>query len=141
MELSDLRRFVDDVVELYHRNLESTPSQSTLQQQLHDLERESSDPSFWEESNASRNSHVTAQLSNTSRLLTRLETWQSHQDDAIAALEMLQDANLISNSEERSLLIQECITSATLLQQDLQSYELQLLIEWPNTIHVLRDWY
>jgi len=128
-----LRRFVDDVVELYHRNLESIPSQSTLQQQLQDLERESSDPFFWDESNASRNSQVTSQLSNTSRLLTRLAQWQSHYDDAIAALEMLQDEHLTSNNnnnntEERSHLIQECINSATLLQKDCQSYyELQLL--------------
>jgi peptide chain release factor 2 len=136
VELSDLRRFVDDVVQLYHRNLESIPSPSTLQQQLHDLERESSDPSFWDESNASRNAQVTAQLSNTSRLLARLAQWQSHHDDAIAALEMLQDDPFISNNnnvntEERSLLIQECIDSATLLQRDCQSYELQLLMSGP----------
>jgi peptide chain release factor 2 len=79
---------------------------------------------------------VTAQLSNTSRLLARLAQWQSHHDDAIAALEMLQDDPCISNNnnvntEERSLLIQECIDSATLLQRDCQSYELQLLMSGP----------
>lgn len=126
-----MKRIVEDAIDLYQRNLASTPSLSTLQQQLNDLETESSDPSFWEESNASRNQYVTSQLSCTSRLVSRLKQWQSYHDDAIAALDMLQDTDLISSEEERSLLIEECMSSAAALKQDNEKYELDLLLSGP----------
>lgn len=131
MELSDLRRLVDDAIDLYQRNLKSTPSLSILEQQLQDLEKESSDPSFWDDTNASRNQYVTSQLSYTSRLVSRLKEWKSHHDDAVAALEMLQDNDLISSEDERTLLMEECISSATSLREDNAKYELELLLSGP----------
>ena len=131
MELSDLRRHAEETIALYERNVSSTPPLETLQQQLHDLETESSNPSFWDESNASRNQYVTSQVSYTSRLLSRLTQWQMWNDDIMAALDMLQDADLMTSDDERTLLMEECMTSVTLLKQDNKKYELELLLSGP----------
>lgn len=44
---------------------------------------------------------------------------------------MLQDTNLISSEAERSLLMEECMSSATLLKEDNEKYELELLLSGP----------
>ena len=127
-DVSDLGRSVQVAFDLHDRNLESIPPLHQLQSTLADLERESSEPNFWEAENTSRNQYVTNQLSYTSRLVSRLSQWQKLRDDCVAALDMLQEE---MPDEERALLIEECMQCATQLQKDNEKYELSLLLSGP----------
>ena len=128
MELSDLKRVVQDALDLYERNQESTLPLEQLESALQDLERESSDPSFWDDGNAARNQHVTSQLSHTTRLISRLTQWRTWKDDCVAALDMLDET---SDEQERALLMEECLDCAKSLQKDNEKYELELLLSGP----------
>lgn len=129
MDLSDLRRSVQVALDLHERNLKSTPPIQQLENTLADLERESSEPDFWEAENASRNQYVTNQLSYTSRLVSRLSQWQKLRDDCVAALDMLLQEEM--PVEERFLLMEECLQCATQLQKENETYELSLLLSGP----------
>jgi peptide chain release factor 2 len=128
MELSDLKRVVQDALDLHERNLESAPPLPQLQNNLADLEQESSEPEFWEAENSARNQYVTKQLSYTSRLVSRLSSWQKLKDDCVAALDMLKEQ---MPDEERALLVDECLECATQLRKDNAKFELELLLSGP----------
>jgi len=136
-----LRKTAEDSLALLNRNVQSAPPLKVVQNQLADLERESSEPNFWEDANQARAQDVTAQLSQTSRWVARLEQWQQWEGDVQAALEMLQDILSTSDTsstptsatemEECKMLLEELSTTLTSLQQDLEKYELELFLSGP----------
>ena len=128
-EMVQVRRDVEQVLELYDRNTAASPSIEVVQRQVDDLERESSDPSFWDDSNQKRNKQVTTQLSQSTRLLSRLEQWEESKGDMEAAMEMLQEME--STPEERTLLIKELKSTIKSLREDLERYELELFLSGP----------
>jgi peptide chain release factor 2 len=138
LELVELKQLVAEALDLLDRNLETAPSVEKIESILHDLEQESADPSFWDDSNSQRNQYVTSQLSQQSRLLARLRQWQQYRDDAEAALEMLQETNQIMSEEERALFVEECQTAAQKLLEDSQRYELESLLSGPYDDHPAR---
>ena len=85
-EIGDARRALSAVEELVDQNVQSATPLDQLRRRQADLEREQSDPSFWDESNAKRTATVNTQLGETSRLVQRLESWQQWRDDATTAL-------------------------------------------------------
>ena len=97
---------------------------------LADLETEASDPSFWDAEQKDRNAVVTAQISQYSRLQTRLSTWKKIVEDAQAALEMLEEDSLFSPEEQQSL-VEELVAASEKLLKDSESYELELLLSGP----------
>lgn len=150
----DVRRSVEGAMESYDRNVAAAPPIDNVQQRVTDLERESSEPGFWDDANHARNQDVTTQLSQSTRLLTRLQQWTEWKGDAEAGLEMLQDLmqeSLLESStdssssssdataaavtqqhkDERKMLLDELTISVTALQADLDKYELELFLSGP----------
>jgi len=144
-ELTRLKQMAQESFDLYHENLaslstSSSSQESQLQSMIADLEREQADPDFWSESNADRAQTVTAQLSQYSRLLSRLKQWKQWHGDCVAALEMLTDRDFEANAatasgglspEERDMLMEELEVTCTNLLQDNRRFELELLLSGP----------
>jgi peptide chain release factor 2 len=126
--LADVKRQFQEAFELYQKNVQSIPK--NLDSMLADLETEASDPSFWDAEQKDRNAVVTAQISQYTRLQTRLATWQRTVEDAQAALEMLQEDSLFS-LEEQGSLVEELKAASEKLMKDSEKYELELLLSGP----------
>jgi peptide chain release factor 2 len=124
-----VKQLVQEAVQLTEQNQKSAPSIQKLELMITDLERESSDPAFWEDSNAERNQHVNSLLSQQTRLLDRVKQWGALQGDALAALEMANDDSV--SDEERELFLEECESNANALLEDGKTYELELLLSGP----------
>ena len=126
--LADTRRQVDEAIDLYKKNLQSTTTTADqLKSRIADLEREQSEPAFWD--NQERSSEVTAQVSAFTRLLTRLEQWERWEGDCAAALQILQEDDL--SADEQELMLEELSEQSLQLLQDSQRYELELLLSGP----------
>lgn len=128
-EMTKIKRDVEEVLAMCGRNMAASPSIETVQQQMHDLERESSDPSFWDDNNHQRNKQVTAMLSQSTRCLSRLEQWAEWKGDIHAAMEMLQDME--GTPDEQDLLMKELQTTIISLREDLERYELEMFLSGP----------
>lgn len=163
-ELTTLRKMVAQANELHDKNL-ATLSQSsitvtTLSSRLHDLEQEStSDPNFWNVSNSRRNEVVTRDISRYTKLKSDMELWAKLREDAVGALELLEEEmhnvmssnNMLVNSDDEdaatllidsntnsdnsmemiSLTMEECKTCASQLLELSQRYELATLLGGP----------
>lgn len=146
--LGDTKRKFQQALELYHANIQSIPA--NLEQILQDLETESSSPSFWDAENQQRQNQVTAQLSQYSRLQSRLASWQQWKEDAEVVLEMLQDdalaasegggattttaTNTVDTSmtlQERESLLEELQSAVLQLLTENERYQLELLLSGP----------
>ena len=146
-DFTQVKQEVQYAMTLFEKNLRSATSAAILQAAIADLEREQSNPDFWDDSNNERASSVNAQLSEYTRLLTRIQQWQRWAGDCQAALEMLQeDKDHTSSSsssssstagdgllsvDEQQMLVQELRDACTKLQEDGQTYELELLLSGP----------
>ena len=128
LDMIQLKELVQKALELTRRNLEHAPSPSILAVKLQDLERESSDPSFWDTSD--RQLYVTTQLSSTSRLMARLHQWTTVLGDCDTAWQLLLEHPLMDPDEQRMLLA-ECHDAATWLCHEGQRYELEALLAGP----------
>lgn len=115
--------------ELYQMNLQSIPP--NLDQMIQDLERESSDPTFWDSENKERNAQVTAQMSQYTRLQTRLQEWNTWAEDGQVALDMLQEDGGSMTTEEKASILEELQTSALQLLAENERYQLELLLSGP----------
>ena len=132
-----VRRDMEETLELFQRISDAAPSVAHVQQRVDDLERESSDGGFWDESNQRRSQEVTSQLSASSRLLSRLSQWTEWKGDVEAAMEMLleiiqqQEPSTVSGDECELMLLEELEETIALMRADLTKYELELLLSGP----------
>lgn len=101
-----------------------------LDQMLHDLELESSDPSFWDADNKERNSIVTSQVSQYSRLQAKVAQWETWKGDAEVALDMLQEDSGMT-TEEKASLLQELESTTSQLLKENKRYQLELFLSGP----------
>ena len=132
VDMVQLKKLVQDAIELLERNQETAPSRDRVQALIADFERESSDPTFWDSDNTERNHYVTAQLSQQSRLLSRLDQWEEWRGDVETALEMLSTEEWATEDDaELDLLVQECRVAAESLLDDGRRYELESLLSGP----------
>ena len=83
------------------------PWSNWLELQISNLERELSDPVFWEDSNSQRNQYINSQLSLNLRLLERLKQWEEWRGDSLVAMEMSHDDSV--SDDERDLFYDECL--------------------------------
>jgi peptide chain release factor 2 len=132
--LGDAKRQFQQALELYDINVKATPT--NLEGMLQELEMESSDPSFWDAENKDRNSHVTSQISQYSRIQSRLTEWKSLKDDGQVALDMLMEETDAADDElftpeEKTSLLEELQTAATKLLEQGEKYQLELLLSGP----------
>lgn len=128
-DLSEMRRLVSDATELLKNNLETIPAVSILKQQISDLERESSEPSFWDDPNSPRTKKVNQDLAKRRKLLERIQLWETLSGDCITALEFVDE--LKENPDEADtvdMMLQECRTAASRLLEEGKKYELELLL-------------
>jgi peptide chain release factor 2 len=129
---SQLRRDVEETMDLCNRNTASAPAITTLQQRVIDLERESSEPGFWDDANQKRCQEVTGLLSQSTRILTRLSQWVDWKGDMQAALEMIQEMVQDGGSDEEiAMLMDELEITIHSLKGDLDKYELELFLSGP----------
>jgi peptide chain release factor 2 len=127
--LGDAKRQFQRALELYQTNRQATPP--NLDQMVSDLETESSDPAFWDSDNKERNSIVTSQISQYTRLQSQLKQWETWEGDAQVALEMLQEGDDIMSTEERESLLEELQSAAQQLLMENERYQLELLLSGP----------
>ena len=127
-EIGDANRALSAVMELVDQNIQSATPLDQLRRRQTDLEREQSDPSFWDESHAKRASVVNAQLGETSRIIQRLESWQQWQDDATTALELWTEE---TNEAEKKVWWTEFTQALDKLRDDSEAFELELLLSGP----------
>jgi len=94
------------------------------------MNRESSDPSFWEERNASRNKIVTKQLSYCNRLLDRLKMWDNLKEECSFSLELIKEIIDTKSGDDDMIetLASDCTKAITLLLEDNEKFELELLL-------------
>jgi peptide chain release factor 2 len=131
-EFLDTRRQVDEALPLYRKNLISIGTDAgKLRLQIADLEREQSDPTFWDDSNSARTKYVNTQISKYTRLLSRIQQWAQWEGECQAALEIiLQERSSLSADELKQMLSELSDASLSLLQ-DSKRYELDLLLSGP----------
>jgi peptide chain release factor 2 len=142
VEISEAKKRAQEAMELYRRNVASTSTPlASLKRQVCDLEKEQSQPGFWDESNAKRASSVTALLSSKGRLLARLQKWAEWEGDLLAAADMLRPENLNSGgltAEDAAMLLQELDQTTTSLLRESLQYELELLLSGPYDAYPAR---
>ncbi|KAL9186758.1 hypothetical protein ACHAXT_010478 [Thalassiosira profunda] len=136
IDLTSVRKLVAQAAELHDKNLASSLSIDQVQSRLEDLERESSDPTFWDAANSKRNEAVTREIARYSKLRGEMELWDRLRGDAEGALELLEEfmSDDGGGGEEEgmiSLTIEECQSSAEQLLQLSQKYELTTLLSGP----------
>jgi peptide chain release factor 2 len=135
-DVSEIRKKTEEALQLLDSNLASCTPMPALEAMIQDLEREQSDPDFWDESNANRASVVNAQLSLSTRMLTRIQQWHAWKGDIEAAWDILwPESSSRSTSEldreERALFVQELEAATQALWDDSRRYELELLLSGP----------
>lgn len=129
-EFIELKRRFEEAKSLCEKNMASTTPIHQLKQALVDLQKEQSDPSFWDEDNSARASQVNAKFSECTRLMSRLEQWQKWLGDGAAAQEMMM--MMTGTEEERSMLLDEFRQAVDALWQDSERFELDLLLSGPH---------
>lgn len=128
-DLSEMRRLVSDAVELLKNNLGTIPAISILKQQVSDLERESSEPSFWDDPNSPRTKKVNQDLAKRRKLLERIQLWETLSGDCTTALELVDELKENPNEVETvDIMLQECRIAAMRLLEEGKKYELELLL-------------
>lgn len=132
------RRRIERTMTLYEKNLASSVGIDQLRQRISDLQREQADPAFWEDANSVRATNVNQQLSQYTRLLSRLEQWNDWAGDCRAAMQILEENSTSMDSatigltpDERVMFLTELDEQLTKLQQDNERYELELLLSGP----------
>lgn len=132
-DISDLRRTVADAKDLTERNAATCPSITVLENQVADLERETSDPSFWDDPNSPRTKQVNDQLGRFNRLLARRKRWEELLGECTAALSLLDELREAGEDDEDTIemIMEECQTAATELLDDGKLYELESLLSGP----------
>eukprot|EP00578_Thalassiosira_sp_NH16_P021232 CAMPEP_0181096184 /NCGR_PEP_ID=MMETSP1071-20121207/10898_1 /TAXON_ID=35127 /ORGANISM="Thalassiosira sp., Strain NH16" /LENGTH=497 /DNA_ID=CAMNT_0023178577 /DNA_START=114 /DNA_END=1607 /DNA_ORIENTATION=- len=138
-DLTSLRKLVAQASELHDKNLASSISFDQLQSRLSDLERESSEPEFWDASNSNRNEAVNREISRYSKLKSEMEQWKKLRCDAEGSLELLEELLSAENEssggsedeEMLSLTAEECETCSTQLLELSQKHELTTLLSGP----------
>jgi len=128
-DYTQIKQLVRKAIDLTEQNQESVLSIDKLKIIIADLERESSDPEFWEDSNSERKQYVNAQLSQQTQLLNRIQQWETFKGDCLAALEMAEIDDC--SEEEKNMFYEECRQSATALLEDGKRYELERLLSGP----------
>eukprot|EP00956_Cyclotella_meneghiniana_P038902 scaffold161789_cov23-Cyclotella_meneghiniana.AAC.1 len=68
LDLPSLKRLVKEATTIHDQNLSCTPTLPQITSRLTDLEIESSSPSFWDASNAARNTVVTRDIAKYTRI-------------------------------------------------------------------------
>ena len=132
-EFSDLRRRVQETIEVTDRNKASCPTITSLENEVADLERESSEPSFWDDPNSPRTQQVNQQLSTSNRLLNRLRRWEELVGDCNAGVSLLEELLEAGEDDEETMamIMEECTANANQLMEDGKRYELESLLSGP----------
>lgn len=132
-DLIDLRRTVSDAKDLTDRNAATCPSIAVLENQVADLERETSDPNFWDDPNSPRTKQVNDQLGRSNRLLARCKRWDELLGECTAALSLLDELREAGEDDEDTveMIMEECQTAAKELLDDGKLYELESLLSGP----------
>lgn len=132
-DISDLRRTVADAKDLTERNAATCPSITVLENQVADLERETSNPSFWDDPNSPRTKQVNDQLGRSNRLLARRKRWEELLGECTTALSLLDELREAGEDDEDTIemIMEECQTAATELLDDGKLYELESLLSGP----------
>ena len=129
VDMTELKKQIEEATSIMKTNLQTTPSISILQNQISDLEKESSDPSFWDDPNSPRTKFVNQELSEKNKLLDRIQLWEELSGECTVSLELLDE--LKDNEDEKEtidMIVEECLAAATKLIDDGKRYELESLL-------------
>eukprot|EP00553_Chaetoceros_curvisetus_P002506 CAMPEP_0204616532 /NCGR_PEP_ID=MMETSP0717-20131115/3749_1 /ASSEMBLY_ACC=CAM_ASM_000666 /TAXON_ID=230516 /ORGANISM="Chaetoceros curvisetus" /LENGTH=408 /DNA_ID=CAMNT_0051629795 /DNA_START=179 /DNA_END=1405 /DNA_ORIENTATION=- len=128
-DMADLKNLVDDATELLQSNLQTAPDRTHIEQQIADLEQESSDPDFWNDPNDPRTKWVNQELSTKNRLMDRMKLWDELSGECTAALSLIHELKDDEDEQEMvEMMVEECKDAAEKLLSDGKKYELELLL-------------
>ena len=129
IDMIELKKQIEEAISIMKTNLQTTPSISILQNQISDYEKESSDPSFWDDPDSPRTKFVNQELSGKNKLLERIQLWEELSGECTVSLELLEE--LKGNEDEKEtidMIVEECLAAATKLMDDGKRYELESLL-------------
>ena len=99
------------------------------------MEQEQSQPGYWDNSNSSRNKYVQSTLSSCTKLLARINKWESHLEDCYVALSLVQELDSGDNKDEgeatKHQFLQEAVMAAQEVLVDAKKFEIERLISGP----------
>ena len=128
-DMTSLKQLIDEAHGILKSNLETTQDISILEQQISDLEQESSQPEFWDNPNDPRTKRVNQDLATKNRLLDRMKLWEELSGECTTAMELIDDIKHDASEEEMlDMMVEECKAAAEKLLDDGKSFELEALL-------------
>jgi peptide chain release factor 2 len=128
-DMTELKRTVDDANNILRTNMETMPKRNILEQQIADLEQESSHPDFWNDPNDPRTKRVNQDLASKNKALDRIKLWEELSGECATALELIADIKGDqSEAEMLEMMVEECREAADKLLEDGEKYELESLL-------------
>jgi len=128
----ELRRTVEDALDLMKLNIKTIPSREIIVNKINDLERETSEQGFWE-GDPKRTKLVNSELSKNSELLERLNRWDELAGECSAAVSLLDELFKSDEDDKETIdmISEECQIAATDLIEDGKAFELKSLLNGP----------
>ena len=128
-DMTSLKQLIDEAHGILKSNLETTQDISILEQQISDLEQESSQPEFWDNPNDPRTKRVNQDLATKNRLLDRMKLWEELSGECTTAMELIDEIKHDASEEEMlDMMVEECKAAAEKLLDDGKSFELEALL-------------
>lgn len=120
--IPDCNRRLAAVSELIKRNVDSTEvNVNSLTQGIKDLEQESSQPEFWDDSSLAQK---TMERLNTLKIkLERVQGWNTNQEDVETMLDMIQE-----DPDTADEFLPEAMLTLSKLEKDLDAFEVEQLL-------------
>eukprot|EP00590_Aulacoseira_subarctica_P005889 CAMPEP_0172437900 /NCGR_PEP_ID=MMETSP1064-20121228/72507_1 /TAXON_ID=202472 /ORGANISM="Aulacoseira subarctica , Strain CCAP 1002/5" /LENGTH=390 /DNA_ID=CAMNT_0013186411 /DNA_START=389 /DNA_END=1561 /DNA_ORIENTATION=- len=130
MELG--QSLLQEAHDIVQRNMQSlSTSKEQLKNQIKDLEKEQSQPGYWDDPNSSRNKHVGSTLSSSIRLLARIDKWEELLADCDVAMSLIHELPQDEDESTRRQFLVEAIVSAKEVIADAKKFEIERLISGP----------
>lgn len=128
VDFPDLKRTVSNALKSMESNLASTTPTHILENQISNLEEETSDPSFWVSPPTPLSRSITSQLSQKRSLLSRIQNWRNLEGECHAAISLIDE---LDSEEEIGIISAECLEHAQSLIRDCERFELETMLSGP----------
>jgi len=118
------RRLAEVLVKIDSNLAKDVLNVGSLRRQVVDMEMESAQPGFWD--NQDKAQALLSELNRVKSMVSRVDSWKSSGDDVNTLLEMAVDES--TPAEESGILLQEALNTLTVLEKDLEAFEIEKLL-------------
>ncbi len=95
------------------------------------MEKEQSQPGFWDDPHSSRAKHIGSTLSSSLKLLARIDKWESLLSDCDVALSLVEELPKEEEESTKQQFLDEAIMAAREVIDDAKKFEIERLISGP----------